>query len=845
MNLKRLVTIPRRAARYEVLAFWRSRPIRRDTVFYEAFAGSGVLDNPEAIFRELLAAGDLAHLRHVWVVNDPDPEHPARVEFRGDDRVTFVRRGTVEYYRALATSGYLVNNATFPPEFGKRPGQVYLNTWHGTPLKTMGYDMPNGGLEAGNTLRNFVSADFLLSQNSFMTEQMYGRAYKLDGHFRGAIVEEGYPRVDRQSVSARERADVVRRLEARGATIGDRSIVLYAPTWKGTTFNDPSDDVEALGRDVARLQHLVGPEHVVLLKTHQIVERFSRDDPALRSVLVPNDLPTNVVLGLAGSLVTDYSSIFFDFLATGRPIAFYTPDKDDYAANRGTYFGDDDLPGVVSGDLDVIARALVAPGELPDAERHAAVRDAWQKRFASDAIDDSSRRVVDIVFRAKREGYRVLDLSRSERTSILIHLGALWSNGITSSALNLLEAIPSDRFDVSVVFNRTRSEQLRVNQARIAPTVRQFPRDGGMNGSKVLTLRRRLHDRRGRAVAHRESALQEQLWDDEWTRVFGDSTFDHVIDFSGYSPFWATLLLHAPGARTAMWLHNDLVSEVNRVVNGKRRMRFSMPAVFAHYDQYDSLVAVSRSLAEINRRRLVEYTGRPLEVGYARNLLDPARDAERAAVDLLDVPFPVTAADREEGLDRPPVVPAWARELADKGDSIWFVTVGRFSEEKNQARLLRAFARVHAEDARTRLLLIGHGALRSELEAQVDELGLADVAHVVGPLENPLPAVRASDCFVLSSLYEGQPMVLLEAAALDLPIVSVEFESVRDALPAGSIHVVAQEDDALADGMRAFLRGEVPPAHLDEAAYNVEALGEFFRATGIAAPSPAAGESDR
>jgi CDP-glycerol glycerophosphotransferase (TagB/SpsB family) len=183
--LKRLPSRVKRAARYEIHAHWRRQPIVQGSVFYESFSGNGMLDNPEAIFRELLASPDLGHLTHIWALSDLTQYRAAVEEFSSDPRVSFVRYGSAAYYRALATSQYLVNNATFPPDFSKRPGQVYLNTWHGTPLKRMGYDIEDGALATANIIRNFVQADYLLSANPFMSEQMYETGYKLTGIYRG------------------------------------------------------------------------------------------------------------------------------------------------------------------------------------------------------------------------------------------------------------------------------------------------------------------------------------------------------------------------------------------------------------------------------------------------------------------------------------------------------------------------------------------------------------------------------------------------------------------------------------------------------------------------------------
>lgn len=819
-----------RAMRAEIQAYADRGPLRERTVLYESFAGNGVLCNPEALFRELLRTEDLSDLRHVWVLDDPRAHRAIRREFAGDDRVRFVRYRSVRYFRALATSGYLVNNATFPPEFHKRPGQIYLNTWHGTPLKLMGYDMPDGAAESANTLRNFVSADYLLSQNPFMTERMYKEAYRLLGAFRGLVVEEGYPRVDRQFRDANELAADRARLEDAGLNHAGRKIVLYAPTWKGSSFASPDDDAWALLDSVRQLQRLLGPDdYVVLLKTHQAVHRFAKEHHEFRSVLVPNDIPTNAMLGLTSILVTDYSSIFFDFLASDRPIVFYTPDADEYSGTRGTYFPPEQLPGPVFTDLRSVAEAIGSPAGGGQERRR---QSEWRERFTPRDDGHAARRVIDVVFREHHPDHRLVRLADDSRERILLHLGGMRSNGITSSALNLLRSIDYERFDVSVVFSRPTGRQQRANQRRIDPRVRQFHRSGGMNGTKLNHLRRKVDEVTGRSESHRTSASQRMMWDAEWLRCFGASDFDYVADFSGYATFWATLLLHSPDAVRSIWLHNDMAAEVDRVIRGRRRMRRTLLAIFAHYHEFDALVSVSRALGEVNRASLGDRYRLPADAFVtASNLVDEEGVIEGMTEELTALAdYP---PDPETG---EPIVPQWAVDLSARDDLVWFVSVGRFSTEKNQTRLLRAFRLVHDRAPHTRLLVIGYGPLRSELDSIIERIGLRNCAFLAGPFHNPFPVMAAADCFVLSSDYEGQPMVLLEAAIVGMPIVSVDFDSIGDALPDGRIRVVQRDDDALAEGMLAFLRGDVPPSTLDAARYNRLATREFVAAiTGTAA----------
>jgi CDP-glycerol glycerophosphotransferase (TagB/SpsB family)/glycosyltransferase involved in cell wall biosynthesis len=795
----------------EQIALARLRPIRPRTVVYESFAGSGALCNPEAIFRALLSDADFADLTHVWAVRDRATADALRAQFRDRRNVRVVRRDGAAYWRALSTAGYLINNATFPPAFGKRTGQIYLNTWHGTPLKRMGFDMPGGALESANTLRNFLNADYLLSANPFMTEVMYEDAYQLRNVYRGTIIEEGYPRIDRQRMTPAERTRV--RAELAGlvrADLTDKRLVLFAPTWRGASFQQPDADLAHLADQAERLQRELGDDTVVLVKTHQVVHELAGRIPSLRNLLVPNSVPTNVLLGIADALVTDYSSIFFDFLATGRPIAFLVPDGDRYTVDRGTYLPLDELPGPVGADPAALGRSLstlLADG----AARHPRYDD-WAERFVPYEDGGATARVIDVVFRGLAADRRTRRPARDERPRLLFYLGGIRMNGITTSAVNLLNSLDPERYDVTALMAFPRGEITRRNQQRLHPGIRQVFRVGGMNGLKGRQVLRRIADvstdplRAHRRFGHRS------LWHDEWTRIFGSAKFDWVADFSGYSPFWAHLMLHSPRAVRAIWLHNEMAADRERTVAGRRPFFHSLGRVFAMYRAYDQLVSVSPALTALNREELAEFA--PADrFRTLRNL----PDAVGTTIGATAGPDAAADTDADE---------LWRDALEQPGVRR-FVTVGRLSTEKNHARLIRAFEALHRSEPGTQLFIVGGGPLASSLRRQVTDAGLEDSVLLTGPQADPISIMRRCDCFVLSSDYEGQPMVLIEAAQLGLPIVSTAFGSAPGALPGDAMHIVDRDDDALADGMRAFLRGAVPASELDVREYTAEVLAQF------------------
>ncbi|CAG7603007.1 CDP-glycerol glycerophosphotransferase family protein [Leucobacter soli] len=796
----------------ERIARQRHRAIRADTVFYESFAGNGVLCNPEAIFRYLLEHPDFSHLTHVWSISDPAAIRSFREEFGDHPRVDFARTGGGKYWKALSTSGYVINNATFPPAFGKREGQVYLNTWHGTPLKRMGFDMPGGAKQTTNTLRNFLMADYLLAANPFMADDMYENAYRLRNVYGGEIVEEGYPRIDRQFLDETQAAAVRARLEAAGLAVGEKRIVLFAPTWRGGSFSRPEADLDELSRQTRQMQQALGDDTVVLLKTHQVVHRLAAGSPELQRVLVPNSIAANPLLGLASALVTDYSSIFFDYLATGRPIVFFAPDAEGYSDERGTYFSPGELPGPVLNDATAAGEAVRG---LLHGEPHARYRE-WADRFAPHEDGAATRRVVDVVFRGARDGYRVRPASRDGKRRLLLFLGGMRSNGITSSALNLLGRLDYERYDVTALIPNIKSDDTRANQKLIDPRVRLIARLGGMNGSKALQLGRRMRDLAEAPPLPGESRLHGNLWRDEWQRVLGSATFDWVGELSGYNPFWANLLLSSPDAPRAIWLHSEMALDRMRTVNGRRPMERDLGHVFSRYRAYDFLVSVSPQLTALNRAELAEYA--PAErFTTVRNFPSPSM-------------IPGEQHDLFELLEAGEAPPAWMLELRDPARRTkWFITVGRLSPEKNHARLIRAFAGVHERDPAARLLIVGGGPLEGAIQGQIERAGLGDAAFLAGRRHMPVALLSAADCFVLSSDYEGQPMVLLEAALCDLPIVSTSFASASGALPGETIRLVEQGDAALRDGMLAYLAGEVPPSHLDFDAYVAEVTGELER----------------
>ena len=849
-----------RAARESVVqeryAHWRRLPVQENAVLYESFSGNGMLDNPEAIFRHLLSQPDMAHLEHIWVLDDLEGHPEVTQEFAANPRVRFVEILSPAYLKALATSKYLINNATFPQQLAKRPEQVYVNTWHGVPLKHMGFDMVNGGPLSRNVIRNFLNADYLLSANPYMTQTMYRDAYRLQGIFRGAVIEEGQPRTDRQAEALADPASARQLLDASGLEVGDRRIVLFAPTWRGDTFQDPHVNAAQLIATVRELQKsLDSKKYVVLLKVHQVVYRAVKERVGERKFLVPNSVPTNLVLGLTDLLVTDYSSIFFDYLSTGRPVLHFVPDFEDYSTDRGLYLSEGDLPGPVSTTVpdlvEHLREALAGPERAPRSEAGAAA-------YSPKDDGDVCRRLVDIVFRgADESAYTVHRDFGTEKERLLIYLGAMKSMGITTSALNLLRNIDYDKYDVTAFYVFSRGRDRAKNIALVDPRARVIPRAPMYNASP-LRIRQETKRLLTTGLPEHLDKKHNEFWTDEWQRMFGHAQFDHLIDFSGYGCFSPFLYTVADAKSKSIWLHNDMYSDMQRETIGERHLQERLTAVFSTYRHFDHLVSVSPELERVNRERLSDYA-RPEQFTHAANTIDGARVLHMAGLSKAEArakadgqrvqPQEPGASHGTALIDTDNIastvsvllehftVQEIIRETRSRArlgpesprGTKTFVTVGRLSPEKNHTRLIRAFAKVHDNHPETRLVILGGGKLELELMELVQELGMESHIAIAGQVDNPFAIMAECDCFVLSSDYEGQPMVILEARTLGLPVVTTAFSSVGDSVPADAGLVVPQSVKGVIDGLERFLAGEVPAHELDTDEYNRKAMEHFDR----------------
>jgi CDP-glycerol glycerophosphotransferase len=336
-------------------------------VVYNSFNGR-FSDNPRALYERLR---DRPGTRHTWVC---DPDHAAAFP----DEVATVEVGSEAERAALESADLVIAGTHTEIDWTKGPATRYLQTWHGTPLKRIHYDVllvPEGRLDYLD--QDVARWDWLLSPNAESTPRLQ-KAFGFDG----PLWETGYPRND---LLLSPEADEVR--AAVRAELGlddDETVVLYAPTWRDDEKLDETlTDVPMhlhLGALVERLG-ADGARHRVLARLHNLMTDRSHAEVAPGVVDVSYYRDVRELCLAADVLVTDYSSVMFDFVLTGKPVVFYAYDLDRFRDEiRGFYF---DLAPVAPGPVVATEEALVdvllrqADVTAEYAERYRAFRETY------------------------------------------------------------------------------------------------------------------------------------------------------------------------------------------------------------------------------------------------------------------------------------------------------------------------------------------------------------------------------------------------------------------------------------------------------------------------------------
>ncbi|EOQ20890.1 CDP-glycerol glycerophosphotransferase family protein [Bacillus cereus] len=337
-----------------VFLFCSHLPAKKKLIVFESYSGKQYSCNPRAMYEYMLQNN--LDFQMVWSVNKN------HIEQFDKGSILYVKRFSLRWFILLARAQYWVTNSRMPIWLSKPKHTTYVQTWHGTPLKKLAGDMKEVHMPGTTTEKykdNFhreaQNWDYLLSPNGYSTG-IFKRAFQ----FQKNVVEAGYPRNDFLYVNNNLKA--IGALKKQNGLPIDKKIILYAPTWRDDQFYNKGRYKLDLQLDLQLLQKRLDSDYIILLRMHYLVaEQFDLEPYKGFVYDFSKHVDINELYLLSDLLITDYSSVFFDYANLKRPIIFYTYDIDSYRDKlRGFYFDlETEAPGPVVMNTEEVLEEIL------------------------------------------------------------------------------------------------------------------------------------------------------------------------------------------------------------------------------------------------------------------------------------------------------------------------------------------------------------------------------------------------------------------------------------------------------------------------------------------------------
>lgn len=393
-NLARSYVSKRRLNHYMTQAY--PLPVQDNMVFFESFFGRSYSCSPKAIYKAMLQDSRFENYTFVWAFRDPE-KYADNPDF---ERAILVKSKSPLYYQYYAQAKYWFTNSRAYDWISKKDQQVYVQCWHGTPWKRLGLDIKVDTQSALNTTQDIWEKyiyegklhDWLLSPSPYTTERL-GSAFGHADHSK--IIERGYPRND---YLYNYTNDDIKRIKNELGIDDSKKVILYAPTWRDDQHKANVGYTYQPEINFDLLRNELGDEYVVLFRAHYFVANsfdFAQYKDFVYNVSEIDDI--NELYVISDLLITDYSSVFFDYSNLRRPIIFHLYDYQHYAGKlRGFYFGFDELPGPITQTDEELIKAIKTLNEYE--EKYGSSYKAFNEKFTP--LDDghASERVIESVF---------------------------------------------------------------------------------------------------------------------------------------------------------------------------------------------------------------------------------------------------------------------------------------------------------------------------------------------------------------------------------------------------------------------------------------------------------------
>ena len=655
--------------RKKYISYRENLPIDESAVLLETLNGQSPDGNINALLKELTTGEEYAGYKIYLSCRRRDvKERKKYLEALNISGVTLLDVTTKEYFKVLATAKYLVNEHTFFIIFNKRPEQVYLNTWHGTPLKCLGNKVANDFATFGNVQRNMFNADYLLCPNEY-TMQHFIDDYSLANFGHTKLMLAGYPR--NQAFLDEKRRQEIR----RECDFGEKQIIVFMPTWRGVIGNVTSEmQNEILKNYFDEWDAKLDGNQILYVKLHPLSRGAIDVTQYTHIVPFPADkYDTYEFLNAADVLVTDYSSVFFDFAASGRKIVLFTYDKEEYMQERGMYFSVDELPFPQASNIEELMEHIRAPKTYDDAE--------FLQKFCAYDVPGMTKAVChQLLFHETSELLDIRMTPDNGKKNVVLYAGNLERNGITTSAVNLLSMVDKEKYNFAVLYKinaiKKRQDCIKMLPEGISTLSYYHARSATAWETFCYMLFQEFHILPYEPM----KKLVEKVAQREYGRILGSCRIDKAIQFFGYEHELIEVIGQAPCSRT-IFVHNDMEEEIRTKRTLLRRL------LSREYRKYDNVAIVTEDLRQSTQAIASAYededTKKDANLVLVKNTINYKSILKRAEEELVFDARTRMNVEEEE------------LRAALASDKKKFISVGRFSKEKGHTLLIRSFEILH------------------------------------------------------------------------------------------------------------------------------------------------------
>jgi CDP-glycerol glycerophosphotransferase len=851
------------AYKFNYLKYYNKHVILKNTILVESTHGNDFYGHVFYLCKEIVET----HSEYeIFLAVTKEKREKIEQHLRDNDLLNalhLVDYNSDQYVKLLASAEYLFNDTSFFDYFIKQDFQKYVNIWHGTPLKYLGKD--NGDVPAmGNVQKNFLAADKLVVSNEY-TRQKLISAFNLDGIMRGSVVVA--PSLRNSILRDKATRENLRKKE----NFSKKRILVYMPTWRGNV-GKVDNTTDKITLDLKIIDKNLSDDIILYVKLHPFQEELAdiKYDEFTHIRSFPKDYETYEFLSGTDGLITDYSSIMYDYLNTEKPVIIYDFDKEEYYSERGCYEDVEDYPFTNVKNVNELVDTLNGLKATPNYDK------SFAKKYIEKDNLEGTKQVVDYIFDNKHTDNIDEVTPYNGKETVLICSGAMWKNGITTALINTLDNVDTAKRNYVLFFKKNRLKKEHQSVLFNLPKGVQFyPVPGGVVASmweRFLLRRYSNHEHLGLLKSN-----SNKVYLREFNRLFKSLNPDYFIHYTGFERAFAGMVSALKGTttKTIMYVHTDMKLEVKlrkkginwhmlkeaykdsfkvvlvseklkkefikmvpniedkiRIVDnflGHNRIQkmaseslysnlIETPVIYANNVDLTNKILAKFGTPILNNttsgndfimRKMTEYFyGTSLsqylkhvsgnsqriinELNYNINQHFKLKSDLNLSENMFGYLFGVTKL-------------RLINDLLDPGTKV-FINIGRLSEQKGHDILIQSFAKIHELHSNTKLVIVApHGPLKKETIQWIKESGCADSIYLLGSMDNPYALMKYVDAMIFTSRYEGLGLVVFEALAINVPVITVDLPETISVLEKDNAIVVKQSVEDIFDGLKVFM----------------------------------------